>query len=144
MKEFSEVISLLANIFTLITSSIFLYLFIKKGPAIAAALRLLLNFSFQTTLGELREKLERLNEYHAGDPDGNKEIVNIFHELHGQICGNPRLLTAMPDVAEKLEKMLKSSRGITEPRKRAMVSELREILKNLNVDNFENFFGDGQ
>jgi DNA-binding GntR family transcriptional regulator len=102
---------------------------------------MLVNFSFQTTLGELREKLERLNEYHADDALGNQEIVNIFHELHGQICGNARVLAAMPELADKLEKMLKSAKPIAEPRKRAMVSELREVLKNLNVGSIENYVG---
>jgi hypothetical protein len=37
--------------------------------------------------------------------------------------------------------MLKSAKPIAEPRKRAMVSELREVLKNLNVGSIENYVG---
>lgn len=109
-----------------------MYLFKVKGPALSAALNLLLNFSFQTTLGELKEKLERLNEYKAQDATDNLEIVNIFHELLGQITGNARVSTAMPDVVIKLEKML--AKEITEPKKRAMISLIREKLKTMNVE----------
>jgi len=138
-KEITDAISVLANLLTIVTSVIALVILVKKGPAIASAVRLLINFSFQTTLAELRQKLERLNEYHASDPDGNIEIVNIFHELHGQISGNPRVLAAMPEVAQKLQKMLNSSKAITEPRKRAMISELREVLRNMDVESIEKY-----
>lgn len=139
LKDVVEGISFLANLLTVLTSIIALTLLVKKGPAIASAVKLLINFSFQTTLSELRQKLERLNEYHAGDPDGNIEVVNIFHELHGQISGNPRVLAAMPDVAQRLQKMLNSTKAITEPRKRAMISELREVLRNMDVESIERY-----
>lgn len=131
-KTIADVASFIANCFTIITAGIAIYLFKVKGPALSAALNLLLNFSFQTTLGELKEKLERLNEYKAQDATDNLEIVNIFHELLGQITGNARVSTAMPDVVIKLEKML--AKEITEPKKRAMISLIREKLKTMNVE----------
>jgi DNA-binding GntR family transcriptional regulator len=94
-KTVADVASFVANCFTIVTATIAIYLFKVKGPALSAALNLLLNFSFQTTLGELKEKLERLNEYKAHDVTDNLEIVNIFHELLGQITGNARVVTAM-------------------------------------------------
>jgi hypothetical protein len=144
LKMIADVTSFLANAITIVTGSLAVYIFVKKGPAIAAALNLLINFAFQTTLNELREKLERLNEYHAADTEENEEIVNIFHELHGQINGNSRVLSAMPEIADKLDKMLKSTKTITEPRKRAMVSQIREKLKSMNVENLSNFAGEGR
>jgi DNA-binding GntR family transcriptional regulator len=142
LKDLGDAISFAADLLTIVTSVIAIVLLVKKGPAIASAVRLLINFSFQTTLAELRQKLERLNEYHAADPDGNIEIVNIFHELHGQISGNPRVLAAMPDLAQKLQKMLNSTKAITEPRKRAMISEMREVLRNMDVESIEKYLGE--
>lgn len=138
-KSVSEVASFVANCFTIVTAVIAIYVFKVKGPALAAALTLLLNFSFQTTLGELKEKLERLNEYRAHDAVDNIEIVNIFHELLGQINGNARVSNAMPDVVIKLEKML--TREITEPKKRAMISLIREKLKTMNVESATDMTG---
>jgi hypothetical protein len=48
----------------------------------------------------------------------------------------------MAVMSDKLDKILKSTKAITEPKKRALVSEIREILKNLNIESVENFTGE--
>jgi hypothetical protein len=68
----------LANLFSIAASALALYLFFVKRSEIAAAFRLLLSFSFQTSLAELKEKLERLNEYNANEPTHVPEIRNIL------------------------------------------------------------------
>lgn len=135
-----DIFSILGNTFTIVASGIAIYLFLTKRSEITAAFRLLLSYSYQTTLSELKEKLERLNEYRATDPKDISEIKNILHEIAGQIRGNAKLHAAAPDLARRCE-ALASGKKLTEPNKRSLVSEIREVLKNLNVTNIEDFTG---
>jgi hypothetical protein len=132
-KLLVDVTSLVGNIFAILASSIAIYVFFFKGPELRSAFKLLLNWSFQLTLTDLKSKLERLNEYNANEPSEIDEIKNILHELAGQIRGNNRLSSAAPSIAGQLES-LANSRRLSEPRKRAMVSELRETLRNIEVN----------
>lgn len=132
----------LANCMTILASGIAIYLFVTKRHAIATAFKVLLNYSYQTTLSELKEKLERLNDHNADDVDGLINITNILHEIHGQILGNPTLRINMDNIAKKLDVILNTKKKLSEPRKRALVSEIREQLKHLNVESIENFFGE--
>lgn len=133
--------TIVASVFTIAASGLAIYLFITNRKKISAAIQLLLNYSFQTTLAELKEKLERLNEYNANDPTDQSEIRNILHEIAGQIRGNPRLLTATPLMPNKVE-ALAQSKKLSEPLKRSIVSELREQLKNIQVKNIGSFAGE--
>jgi hypothetical protein len=140
-KLLTDVVSLLANILTIVTAALALWVGFKKGPALSAAMKLLVNYSYQTTLHELRDKLERLNEYNARDDGHKDQIINILHELQGQIAGNTRVKKAMPiDALDSLEKLL-NPKSLTEPRKRALVSQIREVLKNMNIENIDDFRG---
>jgi hypothetical protein len=132
-KLIVDIVSLMANAFTVAASGIAIYVFICKGPELRTAFSLLLNWSFQLTLTELKSKLERLNEYNANEPTEIDELRNILHELAGQIRGNRRLANSAPLLANQLES-LANSKKLTEPRKRAMISELREILRNIEVN----------
>lgn len=118
------------------------FIYITKKGAIGAAFKLILNYSYQTTLSELKEKLERLNEYNANDDQELVEIINILHEIHGQILGNPTLRSNMYEASQKLSAIIDSKKKLSEPRKRALVSEIREQLKHLNAESIENFLGD--
>lgn len=128
-----DIISGLANIFTIIASALAIYIYAKNRKNISTALETLINFSFQTTLTELKEKLERLNEYNAGNPDELIEIRNILHEISGQIQGNDKLNHIAPDLAKKIEIFAKNKK-LTEPAKRSIVSEVRERLRNIQVN----------
>lgn len=132
-KLIVDIASLVANAFTVVAAGIAIYVFIYKGPELRTAFSLLLNWSFQLTLTDLKSKLERLNEYSANEPTEIDEIRNILHEIAGQIRGNKRLANAAPQMATQLE-TLANSKKLTEPRKRAMISELREILRNIEVN----------
>lgn len=141
LKILLDTTSFFANSFTIVTAGLALWVFFKKGPALAAAMKLLVNYSYQTTLHELRDKLERLNEYNVADDIAKQEVINILHELQGQISGNLRVKKAMPkDALASLERLL-NPKTLTEARKRSLVSQIREVLKNLNVDNLEDFRG---
>lgn len=143
LKPYFDLLAALANLLTILASSLAIYVFFAKRKELSAALTLLLNYSYQTTLAEIKEKLERLNEYRATDEQDLPEIRAIFHEIAGQLRGNPRLQSTAPNLAQRIESLAAGKR-LTEPSKRAMVSEVREVLKNINVRNLEDIIGKSQ
>lgn len=136
LKPFLDGLAGVANFFTIVASSLAIYIYYANRGKISAALQMLLNYSFQTTLTELKEKLERLNEYNANEPDELPEIRNILHEIAGQIRGNDRLLALAPKLASKVEN-LAGNKKLSEPSKRSIVSEVREQLRNIQVNSIE-------
>ncbi|MFY9261490.1 MAG: hypothetical protein WAO71_13395 [Gallionella sp.] len=136
LKLYLDVLAGVANVFAIAASALAIYLFVTNRGNISVAFQFLLNYSFQTTLAELKEKLERLNEYNANEPSHLEPIKNILHEVAGQIRGNPRLQAAEPKLAAKLEAFA-NSKKLAEPLKRSMVSEVRETLRNIQVNNME-------
>jgi len=143
LKPLFDIIGAFADFMTIIASGIAIWVFTTKRKELSAALKLLLNYSYQTTLAELKEKLERLNEYHVGEKEDIPEIRNIFHEIAGQIRGNARLMMAMPDLADKIEALVTGNK-LNEPRKRSIVSEIRELLKNIHVGSLDDILGEKQ
>jgi hypothetical protein len=139
-KVLADVLADIANVFTIVASGIVIYLFIKNRKKISAAVDLLLSYSFQTTLNELKDKVERLSEYKATEAADVSEIKNILHEMAGQIRGNSRLCMPFADLLAKIERM-GSAKTISEPHKRSLVSEVRERLKNISVENVESIAG---
>jgi hypothetical protein len=59
----------MSNVFTILASGIAIYIFFSKRKSISSIFDLLVNYTFQLTLSELKEKIERLNEYNAKDPE---------------------------------------------------------------------------
>lgn len=135
-------VSLISNIFTIFASGIAIYIFIAKRKEISSVVNLLLNYTHQMSLSEVKEKIERLNEYNAKDSDECEKIINIFNEIMGQIRGNEKLNEYFSDLLNKMEVLSSDKRKLTEPRKRALVSELRERLRHLNVKSIDNLVGD--
>ncbi|WP_041979023.1 hypothetical protein [Ectopseudomonas mendocina] len=132
----SEIVTFLevsADIATIAASGIAVYLFVAKGAAISNALSVLINYSHQVTLAELKEKLERLNDYNVNGEEGYEKVIIIFHEMIGQINGNERLNERFSDLVVKLEAAVSEKQRLTEPRKRSLVSEIRERIRHLNV-----------
>ena len=142
--EFLKVMALLANVATIGASSIAIYLFLTKRKAIASAFRVLLNFSSQLTLSELRSKFDRLNELTAADPEQIDDVINILNEIVGQIRGNQALAEQFDDLIPKLSSLAEDRRRLNEPRKRALISELRERLRHVNVENYGDLIGDNK
>jgi hypothetical protein len=134
--------TLISNIFTVFASSIAIYLFLFKRKTISTVFNLLINYTYQLSLSEVKEKIERLNEYNAKDPEQNEKIVNIFNEIIGQIRGNQKLKVHFTELLVTLEDLVSDKRKLTEPRKRAAVSELRERLRHLNVQSIHNLVGE--
>lgn len=128
-----NIVSFLADLFAIVAASIAIWLFFTKSNEIKTAFNLLLNWSFQLTLTDLKSKIERLNEYTAKDPDELEEIRNILHEIAGQMRGNEQIVKSSNDLISKIEK-LAGSRLLDEPRKRSIISEIREVLRNMQVN----------
>lgn len=141
MDELIKMISVVSNIFTIAASGIAIYIFFTKRKAISSMFNLLMNYSYQLTLSELKEKLERLNDNNAKDPDQCEHIVNIFNEIMGQIRGNDKLKVHFEDQVLTMEVLVSNKNKLTEPRKRAIVSELRERLRHLNIKNIDDLVG---
>ena len=83
-----NVISFSADIFTIIASSIAIDIFLFKRKTIKSIISLLLNYSMQMSLNDLKSKIEKMNDYSMEDDDGKKEIINLLHDIEGQIIGN--------------------------------------------------------
>lgn len=135
------IINLAANVLESLAALIAIYLFVFKRKEISKVFNLLLNYSHQLSLSELKEKLERLNDYNVNEPTDCEKIINIFHEIIGQIRGNENLLTHFGEIPERIEKLIDDKKRFNEPRKRAMVAELREKLRNLNARNLDSIIG---
>lgn len=139
IKGAVETISFFSNLFTVATSSLVLYLYFAKKNEIATAFRMFMNFSYQTTLSELKWKLERLNEFRVDEPSHVNEIKSLLHDIAGQIKGNSKISEAAPDLVKILEKF--ADGNMTEPKKRSIVSMVREKIRAISVDNFEDIMG---
>ncbi|MEC3907797.1 hypothetical protein VOI54_12270 [Tamlana sp. 2201CG12-4] len=136
MEKISEIISLVANLFTIGASGIALYLFFFQRGKISNAFNLLLNYSTQLTLSELKSKLDRLNHFNANDTKQKEEVINILHEIQGQTTGNLFLKENLNNIIEKIEGFIEKPKNLTEPRKRSLVHELRESIRNLDFDSY--------
>lgn len=144
LDGFIAAISFLSDMASWIASSIAIYLFVTKRKAIASVFSVLFNYSHQLTLSEIKEKLELLNNFNANEPGHTETISNIFHDLLGQMRGNDKLIVLMSVQIEKLELLFDRDvkvKPITEAKKRALISEIREKVRHLNVQNIDELAG---
>lgn len=133
LKPWVDGISAIANILTIIASTIAIFVFFKNRKDIATAIATLVNWSYQTTLADIIGKLDRISEYNANEPSEIGEIRNILHEIAGQFRGNPKLLNAAPKMPDRLES-LAAGKKLTEPNKRSIVAEVREVIRNIKLE----------
>lgn len=134
---FPEVMNIISEIFTIVASGIAIYLFIFKRKSIATAIKLLLNYSSQITLSELRIKIDRLNDFKSAEPSEKIEIIYLLNEIIGQISGNKILKNEYSDILKKLIQYTKQPEKLDEPRKRSITAELRERLRNLDIKDID-------
>lgn len=126
----------------MVASGIAIYIFLTKRKSISSVFNLLMNYSYQLTLSELKEKLERLNDNNADDPKQLDQIINILHEIMGQIRGNKKLNNHFSETLDRIEALVSNRRKLKEPRKRALISELRERIRHLNIESIDDLVGD--
>jgi hypothetical protein len=121
---------------TIFASGLALYIFFFNRKKISTAINFILNYSNQLTLTDLKFKIERLNDYNTNDVGQKTEVVNILHEIEGQILGNKNLKEKLKEQLEKIAIFTSNSKLLTEPKKRSIVSELKESLRNIDVSNY--------
>ena len=135
-----KILSIAADVATVAATLLAFYLYFGKGSEIKAMLRAVANFAHQSSLGEIRQKLETLNSLRV--KDDHEEIVSVLHDICGQIDGNPKLKDYFEIVTTKVRAQTSARRVLTEPQKRSLVSELREKLRHSDVSNISDAMGD--
>jgi predicted PurR-regulated permease PerM len=143
LEDIIKLVTILSNIFTIIASSIAIYIFITKRETISTVFNLLINYTFQLSLSEIKEKLEKLNEYNAKNAEDNEKVINILNEIVGQIKGNDKLRKHFQELLSEVDVFASGRKKLNEFKKRALVSELRERLRHLNVRNIDKLVGEG-
>ena len=144
MKIIADMAAFIANLMTIAASGIAIYLFFWKGNYISSVFNTLLSYTTQITLSELNEKLNFLNELRATEPQHKDEILNLFNDIAGQLKGHPTLKSKFSDLIEEIGRITASKVKITEQKKRALVSELREQVRHVGILNIELEKGHGK
>lgn len=137
MEEIDLFVNLIANIITIIASGIAIYIFLNNKDKLKSAINFILNYSNQLTLWDLKFKIERLNDYNANDSHQKEEVINILHEIEGQINGSIILQDKLQPQIEKIKTLISNPKNLIEAKKRSIVSELRESLRNIDAANYE-------
>ncbi len=144
MKNFDFLVNLIANLMTIIASGLALYIYFTNKEKIKSALNFILNYSNQLTLTDLKFKIERLNEFNSNDATQKLEVINILNEIEGQILGNNEFKQKLELQLIKIEAFTSNPKLLTEPKKRSLVSELKESLRNLDVSNYKTIINNQQ
>mgnify|MGYP003420958671 CR=1 FL=1 len=63
-------------------------------------------------------------------------MINILNEIGGQILRNKNLKEKLGQQLEKIENFTSNTKSLTEPKKRSLVSELKESIRNLDISNY--------
>ncbi len=135
-----KITGFISAILAAFASGIAVYLFLFKRKPIISIFRLLINYSMNLSLTELKTKLEKLNELSASDSQQREDLLNVFHEIIGQIQGNSVLEKKCDTILSKIKNFVNSPKLMSEPRKRSLVSELRENLRNLELETYDSIF----
>lgn len=138
IKQFDFWISFTANFLTISVSAIAIYVFFANKEKISNAINLILNYSKQLTLSELKFKIEKLNDFTTNDIGQKQEVINILSEIEGQIMGNIKIKVELELQCEKIHEFIDNPKYLTEPKKRSLVSELRESVRNIDISNYQN------
>ena len=141
LETIINIVSFISDFFSAIAAGIAIYLFTYKRKSIISFFNLLLNYSIQISVKEITSKIDKLNYLSADDDIQKKEIVYILNDITGQIRGNP-ILNKKCNVLKKLSKYAENPRNLNEPRKRSIISELRENLRNIELQNYSEIVGE--
>lgn len=137
-KEIDLYVNIFANVLTIVTAIIAICVFIKNKENIKTAFNFILSYSNQLMLAELKSKIEKLNDFKTTVPEQKEEIINLLHEIEGHILGNLLLKEQLAEQLRKIRAIIKNPSRLEEPKKRSLVSELKESVRNLDVSNFGN------
>ena len=81
--------------------------------------------------------MDRLNDLTVDEPTDKIEIINIFNEIVGQLRGNKKLAVECSGCLKKLSTLAESPEELSEPRKRSIISQLRESLRHIDIKSFD-------
>lgn len=137
----SQSLNLIETLLSIGAAGIVVYLFIFKRKSISSIYRILVNYTFKTTIKELEIKLEKLNDFNADNTTDRKNVINILNEIVGQMRGNPILSRNCTEIINKLSKLAKSPR-LDDAYKRSVLYELRENLKYIDVQEHNEILGE--
>ena len=88
--------------------------------------------------------MDEINTLTADDPDQKREIINILNDIEGQLRGNKLLKENCKEILLHIIDYTSDSVKLTEPKKRSLISELRENLRTLNIENYSKLLGSKQ
>lgn len=125
-----------ANILTIIASTIAIILFWKSRKKISNALNAIINYSNQITLTELRFKIQKAQGLNANIGEEKEEILNILHDIAGQILGSSVLKRHLDELRIKIEEYNSDPKLLNEATKRRLLSELNETLRHVDLSNY--------
>jgi hypothetical protein len=142
MQHLLNFVQFVANLTTIIASGIAVYLFIFKGKAIKNIFKILLNYSSQITLQELRGRIDKLNGLDASINEDAVKVMYLLSEIVGQIRGSQKLKEYCADVLGKLEFFTENPKNeLTEQKKRSIICELQERLRHIDLENIDELVG---
>lgn len=137
-----QTVSFIDAILSIFAAGIVIYIFISKRKSILSIYHMLLNYSFQTSLNELEINLNRLNDFNADDEKDRENVINILNDIVGQMRGNPILKIKCAEILKKMSKFADKPDMLNNPKKRNLVSELRETLRNINIQSYNDMLGE--
>lgn len=126
-------LNIAGNVFTIISASLAIIIYLASREKIGKAINLLLNYSLQTSLIDLRLMIERLNQLTTRDLEQKEEIINILHDIEGHIKGNESLNVQLISILANIKSYTKNPDSLTEPRKRSFITELRGRISTIDI-----------
>jgi len=144
MQAVAATVDFLGDLFTVLASALALYLYFFRRGEISAAIKAISNFAYQSTLAELRQKLEVLSNLHANNADQIDDINSTWHDVCGQIEGNPSLVVECAEFVRRVKRTTTRAAPISQPQHRALISQLREKLRHIDVTTFVEALGENK
>lgn len=138
----ADAVEVAADIFTIIASGIAIWIFVFHRDTFKSVIRVLLNYAYQITLTELISKMDSLNDMNADDNDKRQEVINILNDIRGQLRGNKYLKDRCGDIVNEIDTYAGTRRKLTEANKRSLVSELRETLRHVDIEKYNQAIGE--
>lgn len=135
-----------SSLFTCVVAGYGSYLIIFKKNIVNSYFNSLTNITLQKTASELEHKLDKLNDINAEDRDPLRiqDMLCLLSEIDGQIEGNVVLKKRFEKEQSELIKFISQDGGFSEPKKRRLVSLLREKIKTLNDEIYRDLANEGK
>ncbi len=132
-------ISFIANITEITVGVAAIIVAITQRKKISAALAVLLSYSLQASLADLRHWIETLHESSQDDKDKSKKFRSALAHILGKIKGNPTLSKHFGDNMMKRVRVMMTDidegKQVNETDKISLYSEIKESITTLEVEN---------